>query len=95
MQAQLNKAAQKDSLAVTQRKIQVCTGSSGRQQLLLQSWVWFAWRYCGHFLWVHVLFTGGQGSYNKPGFANSTQTLFSGWSGACAQQLYSCVLSLS
>lgn len=28
MQAQLNKAAQKDSLAVAQRKIQVCTGSS-------------------------------------------------------------------
>jgi hypothetical protein len=27
MQAQLNKAAQKDSLAVAQRKIQVCTGS--------------------------------------------------------------------
>lgn len=27
MQAQLNKAAQKDSLAVAQRKIQVCTGT--------------------------------------------------------------------
>jgi hypothetical protein len=47
MQAQLNKAAQKDSLAVTQRKMQVCTGSRSRQQQLLKSWFWFAWRCLG------------------------------------------------
>lgn len=36
MQAQLNKAAQKDSLAVAQRKIQVCAcAKSAREQLLL------------------------------------------------------------
>lgn len=43
MQAQLNKAAQKDSLAVAQRKIQVCTGSN---RVAVESCCWCRTR-CG------------------------------------------------